>query len=338
MTRLPLITNSECTTFRRCNREHHIAYTLNVRPVAKDAPLRFGTGIHASLERGYDVGNFSALRDDYADEYEYQMADAMLAGYAARWVNDGLTALAVESQFSTPLINPATGHASTKYELGGKLDAIVRDERGDVWVLEHKTSSQDITPGSTYWARLRLDSQVSMYMVGARALGYEPRGVIYDVLGKPLQRPSDVACVDDDGIKIVRDRAGQRVRTKDGKKWRQTGDTESGYVLQTRPETPLEYGDRIRIIIAADPDAYYQRGTVVRLAEEEREAAADTWQIAARIRESRNTGIAPRNPDACVRYSRLCPYWAVCTGETSLDNPTRYVRVEQAHQELEAAQ
>ena len=119
-----------------------------------------------------------------------------------------------------------------------------------VYLLETKTSSEDLSPGSTFWKRTILDPQLSLYLPAIRKLGHDPRGCIYDVLRKPDQRPGTIPLVDETGTKIVHDAAGQRVRTKDGKKWRQTGDTELGYVLQSRPETPEEYGHRCLEAIA----------------------------------------------------------------------------------------
>lgn len=320
---------------RRCDREHHFAYTLGIRTRDEAAPLTFGTFIHKGIEAFLTGEPFVGTLDD---PYENERAHAMLDGYRLRWADDEYVAIAVEVPFDTELVNPATGHASLTYRLGGKLDAVMRHQVTlDEWIQEHKTSSEDITPGSTYWAKLRLDAQVSTYMVGARSLGFTPRGVLYDVLKKPQQRPSQIPLLDLDGMKIVLDAQGQRVRTKDGKKWRESADSAQGYVLQTRVETPEEYGARIREDIAENPNAYYQREPVVRLEEEEKEAAADTWQIAARIRESRRTGIAPRNPDACSRFGRMCSYWPVCSGETTLENPERYVKVERVHAELEEA-
>jgi hypothetical protein len=69
------------------------------------------------------------------------------------------------------LINPATGRASQTRQLGGKLDVLVRDQDSRALIIEHKTSSEDLGPGSDYWRRLRMDPQISTYFVGARALG-----------------------------------------------------------------------------------------------------------------------------------------------------------------------
>jgi hypothetical protein len=42
----------------------------------------------------------------------------------------------------------------------------------------------------------------------------------------------------------------------------------------------------------------------------------------------------PRNPDACMRYGRVCEFFAVCSGEAQLTDPTRYERVDNPHPEL----
>lgn len=219
------------------------------------------------------------------DAFEIQKAIAMLTGYAARWPLDEYEVLGVEVEFRAPLINPETGAESKTFVLGGKLDALVRDKSGDVYIVEHKTSGEDITPGSMYWKRLRLDSQCSTYLVGVRAMGHEPKGIIYDVLGKPKLKPLE---------------ANSR-----------------------RPvaESPEAYGQRCADAIMTDPDAYYQRGPVVRLIDEEREAALDLWQTAQTMRDYRRLKLAPRTPEACTSYGSTCQYFAACVGEAALSGP-----------------
>lgn len=318
MRTLPLITNSEVSTYRRCPREWHWSYGHGIRPVERAGSLRFGSLVHTGLEAIW-LRNGAELPAD-GDAFEMEKARAMLDGYAIRWAADNYEVIGVEMQFRVRLVNPDTGARSLTFELGGKLDALVRDSAGEVWVVEHKTSSEDITAGSQYWGKLRMDSQVSTYIFAAREMGYQPRGVLYDVLKKPQQKPLLATPVE--SRKYVK----------------ATGELYANQ--RATDETPAEYGARVREAIAAAPDAYYQRGTVVRLAEEEREASADLWQYAGRIRDTKRTGIAPRNPDACQRWGRTCGYWAACVGESTIDNPARYVKVASVHAELteEAAQ
>lgn len=178
-------------------------------------------------------------------------------------------------------------------ELAGALSSAQASPKQDgrplkTLVMEHKTSSEDIGAGSIYWRKLTLDAQISNYMVGARSLGFEPEGVLYDVLRKTALRPYEVNS------------------------------------KRSVPETPQDFRDRVLDDIAKRPDYYYQRGIVVRLEDEERDAAFDTWQTADQIRISRNENRWPRNVDACSQYSRLCEYWPVCSGEASINDPLRF--------------
>jgi hypothetical protein len=328
-----VITNSELSVARRCRREHYFAYVLGYRSAGDVEALRFGTAWHRGLEalwlgRGLDEA-IVAVTDGIEDWAEASRLRVLLVAYDARW-GDELRdeVVAVEQAFRAPVINPESGAASRTFELAGKLDVLLERR-----FVEHKTTSSEIGFGSVYWQTLKLNSQISTYYAGARALGHEVDGCVYDVVRKPALRPSQVPVLDDEGLKIVRDADGQRVRTKTGK-WRQTGDSELGYVLETRLETQEEYEQRLLEEISANPDKYFQRGEVVRLESEEREAQLDTWQLARSLREDELAGRYPRNADACRRYSSMCPFFAVCCGEAELADTTRFARLDDVHPEL----
>jgi len=299
-------------SYRRCPRLHDIRYRQGYRTTAESGPLYLGKMVHAWLEAWWGQRDVPRAGTD-PDPYTLASARALMVGYDARWRDAGLTTIGVEMEFAAPLINPATGASSKTFELGGKIDAIARDARGDVWIVEHKTSSADISAGSVYWQQLRLDSQISTYMVGARALGLAPVGVIYDVLRKPALRPRLATPIAD------------RKFTK------KTGELYTGQRLTA--ESPEEFEARILANIAENPEQYYVRGEVMRLESDEIDAAADAWQTARMIREAEMTGRAPRNADACMQWSRPCDYFAVCTHADNLDNPDRYRRAER-HEEL----
>jgi hypothetical protein len=58
-----------------------------------------------------------------------------------------------------------------------------------VYVLERKTTSEDLSLAGVYWRRLGIDVQVSIYIAAARSLGYDAVAVLYDALRKPAHRP-----------------------------------------------------------------------------------------------------------------------------------------------------
>jgi len=348
---LEILTNSRLKAFRRCPRLEHVTYQLGYRPAVEGEALRFGTLVHKGLEawwRGVQAGGprltlaLQALQDAHGegDSYELASAQMMVIGYSTVYsdhVDATYEVLGVEETFAAPLVNPETGAPSRTFELSGKFDARVREKAtGRVIIVEHKTASStvDITAGSTYRQRLQLDGQVSTYLDGSRAVGQPASAVLYDVLKKPGIRPANIPTVDDDGVKIVIDQQGQRVRTKDGKKWRETGDTAAGYHLCTRLETVDEFRTRLEVEIAGKLDQYFAQWEVVRLEADVREHAADVWQTAQTLRDYRRLQIAPRNVDGCERFGSFCSFFGPCSGQASLDDPTRFKKLDDVHPEL----
>lgn len=221
------------------------------------------------------------------------------------------------------------------------------------YIIEHKTTSLDITPGSKYWRKLTLDSQVSNYVSGVRTLGIDPIGVVYDVIRKVTLEPYLATPVESRSYTLQKSKQCPECRKKNGAltapHMTETGEIDEDGVQYTQcvdgriitdpggklysnmreHDEPLdEYRQRVRAAIVTDPDHYYQRQTIVRLAEEEREAERDLWLVAAQIRQSKNANAWPRNVDACETYGSQCEYWGVCAGETTIDDPIRYKIVE----------
>lgn len=282
---MKLLTNSSQKSYRACPRLYKYTYVDGYRANRDSDALTFGTLMHKMLEAG------AVTPPDGEKPFEYAKACALMTGYLARWAP--MDMVAVEIPFRTPIINPDTCSASRTFERAGKIDGICRDPNGQHWLVENKTTSEDISPGSEYWRRLRMDSQVSTYYDGAyAALGFDVWGCIYNVIKKPALRPL-------------------KANTRRG-----------------IDETPDEYRDRIIADIAADPDKYYQRAEVVRLEKEMDDHKFDTWQIASMIRESENSDRWPRNPDACSRYGRTCEFFDVCTGTASLDDRVLFTKKE----------
>lgn len=344
---LRLMTASRARSARACRRRHHLQYVLGYRPVQDAEALRFGTLAHLALEAWWKAKQAGKPQEEWLLEAHRVLAErnvdpidltklqVLIAGYHYRWKDENLEVLAVEATFEGPLVNPKTGRSSTTWKLAGKLDVLVRDPELGVLVVEHKTSSEDVSPASDYWRRLRMDGQVSVYFEGARFLGHEVTACRYDVIGKIAQRPAQIPLLDEAGQKIVLDANGERVKTKTGG-WRQTGDTAAGYILQTRLETPEEFQARIAALVAETPDKYFARGDVHRLQQDMADALTDVWQLAQSLREEELAGRAPRNPDACMQPGRTCPFLAACAGEASIDNPELFQRVEDVHPELAA--
>lgn len=329
---MPLLTHSRLSTYRRCPREHSYRYGLGVAPRETAPALRFGTLVHVGLEAWWLATLHGAPRWPSAlqalagqaqllgcDPWEHARAVALLCGYEATYGGDGWVAVAVESEWraalpALPLLDPAQPFSATPgpdlrgWMLAGKFDVIAR--RGcELAVVEHKHSSMPLDPGGPYWQRLRQDGQVSLYLEGARAMGYEVSHVVYDVLGTADLEPLRATPLE------------QRKYTKEGKL----------YVRQrAEDESPAAYQQRLVKAISEQPRRYYARAEVVRLEKEAEEHRAELRTWAARLASDI---AAPKNPDACYRYGRMCEYAGVCGGTESLTGE-RFVRLSWPHPEL----
>ncbi len=250
------------------------------------------------------------------DSFDLARAIPMIVGYDARWSDEMVKyeVLEVESEFRTPLINPETGAASRTWTLGGKLDVLVREIARDIRiVIDHKSTKENVAPGSDYIKRLRLDGQISIYYDGGACFGGPVDGFLYDVLKKPGLLP-------------------YKATPQESRRYTKAGKLDARQHEQD--ETPAEFQARVAEAIAEDPTGYYQRAEVVRLEAEMDDARLDVWQLGQALRESERLGRFPRNPDSCVRYGRTCEFFGVCTGEASIDDPSLFRRAETVHAEL----
>lgn len=312
---LSTMTNSKASAFRRCPRFHHYAYNMLQRPIDKSGALRFGQLWHDLLYHYHRTGRVMdiIMPDSEEDKQDLLVALSLLAGYATRYGKESWKVLYLEHQFRGPLVNPSTGGVSRTFELASKVDGVVVDN-GKYFLLEHKTTSSDIEPGSTYWQRLRLDSQVSIYHdLVEKNCGVELAGTIYNVVRKPTIR------------RLLATPEASRKYTKDGRLYANQRD---------KDETLEEYIVRFQEDITANPDKYYQRQVIIRTEMELEESRFDVWATAKMVRECEVVNRHPRNSNACFNWNRQCDYFDVCCGVESIFDGTRFRTANTEHEEL----
>lgn len=327
---MDLVTTSSKAAFQLCGRLYLNKYVLGYRPLASDDRLEFGTVFHAALDgwwTAYKNGNArGALESAYApisaakgvlDEGMVAKAYVLMDGYDARWAPamEDLEVLEVELEFRGPLRSPG-GRASRRERIAGKIDKLVR-RRSDrtLWLVEHKTSGADLSSGSSYWQKLRMDAQVSMYFDGAVTKGYTVAGCIYDVIAKPEMRPLKATPLE------------KRKFTKDGRLYANQ---------RAQDESIDEFRQRLSVVVSEAPEEHFQRAEVVRLDTELEAARADVYQTAQLVRKAKSAQLWPRNPNACHTYGRPCAFIDVCSGVASLDDDTRFQKLQNLHPELSA--
>lgn len=311
-----LLTNSRLRAHRKCQRLEFLAYQEGWRPVASGDALLDGTLWHTGLEAWWLTHDLDAALAAVAgrgrDPFTQVKVEEMLRGYHNRWINDAFDVIGVEVEFRVPLLNPATMQASRTWTLGGKIDVLLRDG-----IVEHKSSSEDISPGADYWLKLALDTQLSLYVIGAESHGVQVKTITYDVALKPGLKPLKATPVE-------------------SRKYKQNGEL---YAAQREfDETPEEYRLRTRAAIEAEPDRYYQRREVPRMESQIADYMADCWAQAKNLREENLSGRHVRNPDACFAMGK-CWAWDICSvGVNPEDHPERYQRIAEVHPELAATE
>ena len=321
--RSDLVTVSRMRCFNSCRRLHHIKYELGYRSVVTSEALSFGTLIHVGLEAWWKSGGslptaLAAMQSQpgEADAIAMAKATVLLTGYDARWLPEmaDLEVLGVEVEFRGRIRNPSTGYPCHDLEVAGKLDALVRRRStGKAWFVEHKTSSEDLAAGSTYWQRWRMDPQVSVYHEGTKVLGHDVEGCIYDVISKFGERPKLATPMD------------KRKYTKAGALYANQREND---------ETVEEFTARISANMAESPDSYFGRAEAVRTDGELMESQQDVHATALMIRDEARLGRAPRNPSYCFMYGRTCDFHEVCSGCASLDDATKFKALDSVHPEL----
>lgn len=183
-----LMTATRMSNLLDCPRKHYWRYEVGMVRESDAAALRFGTAWHAAMEarwqgKTYEDALSTALETatDF-DEATVATISGLLAGYFDFWKDDPVKELHPEIEFRHPL------SGSRSFDVAGKIDGLGVLHDGRLALVEHKTTSTDVSPESDYWIRLRANPQVMQYILAARALGWDVSVVLYDVTRKPSIR------------------------------------------------------------------------------------------------------------------------------------------------------
>lgn len=308
------LTNSMRNKFASCHRAFKFCYEDLKRPIKTSDALNFGTAMHQLLECYWL--NAEAEFPNVDDEYTAMTLKALFEGYRNRWEEydrNTYDAICTERAFKAPLMNPETGGISKTFHLAGKIDALAKEKAtGKVVIVEHKTTGQDIGPGSDYWRKLPIDGQVSGYYVGAEAIDYPASKCLYDVIRKPTIKPL-------------------KATPEDKRKYNKDGSLSKA--CREFDETPDEWYERLSADIAGRPDYYYARIEISRSENDLVEYLFDMWATAREIADAERLNRWSRNPQSCSLFGQ-CEYFDVCTGCADIDDVTLFRTAEKENEEL----
>jgi hypothetical protein len=365
--------------FKACPQRYRIGYVEAIREATESPPLRFGINWHKGLEilslpvgTEVDVHDLHEVGTPVSEENRLDIAllqatqmyenvpasvDATDWAVEREIVANALAAyhwyypqgeseyetVATELQFDLPLVNPETGHATPNFRRVGKIDRIIRHKgSGRLLIQENKSTSRPIDSGSTYWARLRKDTQSKFYIVAARDLqvqgaqrrfgmpGDQPvAGLLHDVFHKPAIKPS----------KLTQGETAEFIKTGEycGQKFEVGGcegqlriDGVSAQIefgaepkpkkdgtVAPRPfairETPGMFGARLFQDMTTTPDKYFARREVPFTDAELEDFQYQVWALQRTMAEMERTGHWYENEGACEAVGTFkCPYCVLC--------------------------
>lgn len=324
-----VLTYSALSTFRGCPRKYKHRYLDCLQPRTKAESLSFGAVVHGGLElwhRSTGQANRLWALLDYLDaqfpgrcgdpqtKATWQLARAMLAGYAARYAHEEFEVVEIEKVFSGEIRNPDTGRPSQTFEMAGKADGIVRLPDG-LYLLEHKTAS---SLDGNYLDKLWTDTQIALYCHYLRQLGYPIVGVIYNVLLKARlqQRQGETQ------LEFESRRDALAAKNKSGRSTAQRQDPESDEEFQARLAQWY-----------ADPAAFHRER--IYLSEDRMAMLQDeVWEITQQFLDARRRGKWLLNTASCFSYQRPCEYLPYCQSGFSPNVRDNLFDVAPPHEEL----
>ena len=302
-----ILTFSALNTFRGCPRKFKHRFLDFLQPRDKAEALAFGSIIHGALELWYRLVDdlhrlwtvldfldrqFPLRAGDPVQKAGWQLARAMITGYAARYPREDFEIVAVELPFTGEIRNPDTGRLSKTFSMAGKVDGIVKRSDG-LYLLEHKTAS---TIDSAYLDRLWTDTQIALYAHQLRQLGYPIVGVIYNVLLKSR----------------LQQKAGETEAEFELRRLELAAKNKSGRSTAQRqlPESDEEFQARLNAWYER-PEAFHREHIYL---SDERLAMLqeEVWEVTQQYLDARRRGKWLMNTSHCFSYQRPCEYLPYC--------------------------
>ena len=318
-------TTSSLSCFMRCQKLYEYRYELGYRSVDPIPALLVGSATHLGLEyfwKGASCAEAMAHVAKFCTEESYFSTTdggkidaikvaAYIKGYYSRWLDSRelYEVVGVELQFFVPLSdeNHPAFHA-------GKLDVLVRRKSdGQLIIIEHKTAGSGTgadEPGSSYWTKLSMDTQLAMYSQNVFRMTGEMPEILYDVILKSRATPLKGSA----------------------RKRKSETDAEFAQRKAADAETLPQFSSRMMHTYRTEGNDRYFRKPITLMQDEldlKLRELAETQEVV----ETCNLRV--RNTSACNSYGRACEFMNVCIGADGLDTNPKFRKKQQAHEELE---
>lgn len=181
-----VITQSMVSKFTDCPREAYYSIVLGLRPRISSIPLTRGTWVHSLLEERANGKDWMLKHQELLEKAQQEQFDEevntlaeecfnIVSTYDWLYKDDPLKPICAELTVERPCFN-------NKALYRGRIDLIVQDSNGDIWLVDHKTHKN--LPD---WKYRELAFQHYSYLWAVKKapqyadLGIpQPKGFIYD--------------------------------------------------------------------------------------------------------------------------------------------------------------
>jgi hypothetical protein len=150
-------------TFQTCRKKYYYSFVRGLDSKRKSSALSFGTAIHSALDTYYFENDISKAITKFRETFTSQEDEVL------RNVDNGVKLLENYPKVYPTEIFKVLGKPEKGFVLpigdilyGGRIDLPIEID-GQVWVMEHKTTSR-IT--GSYFDQFDLDKQITGYILG----------------------------------------------------------------------------------------------------------------------------------------------------------------------------
>ena len=293
----------------------------------------------------YDAYSIGGVLVDGREVEYYTLLNA-LAGYNWYWASQEQYETVVrEHKFEVP-IRTTTGRALPGVQLRGMIDKIVRNEHGQLLIMEHKSTGSSIDSDSTIWPHFSMSVQSYLYPQVAQRLQLDGElkdwgvkasdppifGVLFDAFHKPQISPKKLTQGDSKKFVGTGEYCGQKFNIEatyiKGPGTRLIACAANGIVVEDEPgkkegtfairETPEMFGARLLQDIGERPGFYFARREVARTTGDFERFQRELLSIYQTIRLMKKNDSWYHNDGQCEATFR-CQYMSICYANKNVE-------------------
>ena len=343
-------TASSISTGAQCPKLYKYKYVQGYREEIT-GPIRIGILFHKGVEE-YWLGNDLATaissmeamskEDDWWEsdngKVAYARCCAYVKGYYAKYHGQDTTRdTAHNGHPTTMFIEKEFEFRLNGVNYRGKMDVLILDRKlNEITIIEHKTTSTDISIGGSYLRKLPIDIQLTIYRQAAIDL-LKKRVTWDEQSGGVLIRknPNDfvMPTIVYDVVQTTKASPRQKTKKEGGHPVKKRKDETQEEVEKRKEEnleTLTEFTERIAKEYKEESEKYVRHEVMCT----KDEHTIRLIELEEYVKLLQNKGFLEiRNSTACGNYGG-CAFLDVCTRTGRLDDFSKIEKVEDLHQEL----